>query len=1160
MAPVKYGQTPWGKWFIDTLESYDVGPRLGRGKTYANTGKVLQLDICGDTVCAKVKGSYNPFYKVQIEFPTLSKESQDAITKIIKDSPSILSSILQGDLPLDFLLEMKKQKIDLIPNRWGQMRKKCSCPDDVTTCKHIAALYYVLSKHIDTDPYILFTLGGLDIKNIAGKAGADVEFKLLPPFALEAKKETNSEKLFANTNIVLKEIPSCTNFILALLPKNPPFCGTADFTLVLAEFYHARERYKPWLSASITGREEDRRATANSTWHIECAEFAPLCELTLVQTNVQGALIRHNIYDAYLQFLFFSSETGTPSYSSLFYIFKFVHLLITAGAFFPYPVLKGNELRIIYLALKCIDGINSTINEIAPIALNIPVFVRNREKEYSAHTVFNLLSSTLLSEYVRRIGFAPQRGGEALKDLSALFFNGLGINIAEASSDKKILPLGIARYVTVLNMDFCAYKYTITLSENKSSKDEFKLSMDVFVEEKKYALSEAVKQTGKLEVLKAPTALSAYLPELKILENKKNIALNEDRLVSFLDEASILLTYLGIKIIFPKSLHRELKPRLVLKSDAKADKEGANKTGNVVSYLDLPSLLSFKWEICIGDEVLSEAEFNALLKQKKSVVKFRNQYIRLDAVAAAELFKKAHNSSSLDLGANEILRSYFCGECILSFDAEKVIEKIFLQKTFEKPQFLNAVLRPYQMRGYNWICSLLYSGFGCILADDMGLGKTVQAISVILRLKQDGLLKNKCLLVAPAALLENWDREIKRFTNDALKVTLYHGSGRRLNMYSDIFLTTYQTATRDKVKLIEASFSALFIDEAHLIKNADTKVARTIKEIRSAYKLALTGTPVENRLEDLRSLFDFIIPGYLGGQKEFRTAYRIPIELNRNAEKAEQLQRITSPFLLRRLKTDKNIIADLPEKITTNEYSVLQKEQAALYQSVITDSLEKIEYFSKSEEKNAALKRSAMVLNLLTSLKQICDHPRIYDKESPAVSASSGKTILLMTLVEEMLEAGEKILIFSQYVEMLDCLKIILQKEAGERALLYHGSMSREKRQEVVDDFQNKNAAKIMLVSLRAGGVGLNLTEASRVIHYDLWYNPAVEAQATDRVFRIGQKRNVFVHRLITKNTFEEKIDAIINSKKELADLSIGTGESWLSKMSTEELRQMFSF
>jgi SNF2 family DNA or RNA helicase len=589
----------------------------------------------------------------------------------------------------------------------------------------------------------------------------------------------------------------------------------------------------------------------------------------------------------------------------------------------------------------------------------------------------------------------------------------------------------------------------------------------------------------------------------------------------------------------PKALRNELKPRLVLMSKGK-------DSGSLVTYLGLDTLLSWEWQVAIGDRILNLDDFESLIRQKRDLVRFRDGFVKLNPEELARLLKKTKAAP----GINDFLRAHFSGDSVLSFEAEGIIKKLFTERRFPPPASLTASLRPYQKRGYNWVCSLLLSGFGCILADDMGLGKTIQSIAALLRLKEEGFLENRCLIIAPAALLENWERELSRF-GPSLAVSRYHGAGRKLDGKHDVFLTTYQTAVRDAAKLEKENFSFLIVDEAHLMKNADTRMSQTVKKLRPRFRLALSGTPVENRLEDLRSLFDFILPGYLGTPTEFRQEYRYPIEVLRSPERAEVLRKVTAPFLLRRLKTDKTIIKDLPDKIVTNEYAVLEKEQAALYESIVAETMQKSENLDPKD-------RPALVLYLLTSLKQICDHPRVYDKESPAVSSLSGKAQLLVTLLEEILVNREKALIFSQYVETLDCLSRIITKELGEPVLVYHGGMSQKARSETIGNFQNDPSSRLLLVSLKAGGLGLNLTAASRVIHYDLWYNPAAENQATDRAFRIGQKRNVFVHRFITQNSFEEKIDAMISSKQELAAMTVSSGESWLARMSHAELKALF--
>ncbi|GMO36871.1 MAG: DEAD/DEAH box helicase [Termitinemataceae bacterium] len=1158
MARQKYGISPWGSWFIDVLESYDVGERLGRGKSYANTGKVLSLEIEGGAITAKVSGHYSPFYKIKIEFPPLPESQKDYLLSIIKNSPALLCEISSGSLSAAFLAELKSKSIHLIPQNWQDMKKQCSCPDSVITCKHIAAVYYALSREIDADPYILFTLRGIDLKKIADEYGTVFEFKLQEPFAIKTISANSLSPQPCTTTstetINMSELPASFELISALLPPSPPFSNERDFSILISEFYHTAMRNKFWIANHVDDFSGETEHTASrSKWHIECDPANPFDEVYLIQETLQGNIVKQTPYEAFEQFCFYSMPDGTNSYTFLYYVFKFLNLIVQAQLYYPYPILKNKELKIIWLMFKNNEQIKTTLSTISKIECGLLMLKKN-ELFADGDSVIEIIATHVLIEYVKRLCFVPQNGSIKLFELCNMFFQGSVLDTD--SPTLRSMPASIYRWIAPLNIDFSVYEYTISLKEKKGSTAdiEFCISMDVTINDKKVPLKDAAKKTSSLEVLKPVTALSNYLPQLRILCDKKEVVLSEDVLVKFLDEAGNLLSSLGIQVIFPKNLHRELKPRLILKTDVKS-----KKAVNLTSYLDLSALLEFKWQIAIGGNVLTEQEFAAIVKQKKAVVKFKDQYIRIDPQELALLFKQTQLKKNNINTAQDFLKTYFAGDTLLSFDAEKVIEKIFTEHNFNVPKQLNASLRTYQLRGFNWLLSLLYTGFGCILADDMGLGKTVQTIAVILHLHESGLLKNKCLIVAPAALLENWFMELQKFAPN-LKVNKYHGKGRKFLKSNDIFLTTYQTAVRDKTKMIDAAFSMLVLDEAHLIKNADTRSAKSIKEIHSTYKIALSGTPVENRLEDMRSIFDFIIPGYLGTSAEFRDNFRIPIEVMRNKEKAQELQKITSPFLLRRLKTDKTIISDLPEKITTNEYSYLEKEQAALYESVIKDNLDKLDRLDRLDNTNNQKSiRSAMILTLLTSLKQICNHPRVYDKESPAISALSGKCTLLLALLDDILKSGEKVLIFSQYVETLECLQKIIHNEAGEAALMYHGGLTQGKRSEIVNDFQTDPAYKIMLISLRAGGLGLNLTAANRVIHYDLWYNPAVEAQATDRVFRIGQKQNVFVHRFITKNTFEEKIDAIISSKKELAEMSLQTGESWLNKMSQEELRDLFT-
>jgi len=444
-------------------------------------------------------------------------------------------------------------------------------------------------------------------------------------------------------------------------------------------------------------------------------------------------------------------------------------------------------------------------------------------------------------------------------------------------------------------------------------------------------------------------------------------------------------------------------------------------------------------------------------------------------------------------------------------------------------------------------------GFGSLIADDMGLGKTVQVIATILKFKQEGkLVDEKALVIVPTTLLTNWVKEIEKFA-PALKPAVFHGAARELDLTGcDLLLTTYGTVRSDLKLLKPLKWSLLVVDEAQNIKNPATAQTKAVKSLTAVFRIAMTGTPVENRLSEYRSIMDFLNPGYLGSEKRFDEEFTKPIQLNHDQTKAALFRKITAPFILRRLKTDKSIISDLPDKIENNHYCTLTGEQAAVYQNIVDNALPGIGQVE-------GIQRRGMLLKMITSLKQICNHPDNLMKQGNAIPEKSGKSLMLMELLTQIREAGEKTLIFTQYREMGDVLIKMIHRQFGLEPLFLHGGTTRSQRDSMVEDFQTRRNRWIFILSLKAGGTGLNLTGASHVIHYDLWWNPAVESQATDRAYRIGQEKNVMVNRLITRGTFEEKIDDMLKSKKTLANLTVGTGEKWIGDLTNRELKEIFT-
>ena len=485
--------------------------------------------------------------------------------------------------------------------------------------------------------------------------------------------------------------------------------------------------------------------------------------------------------------------------------------------------------------------------------------------------------------------------------------------------------------------------------------------------------------------------------------------------------------------------------------------------------------------------------------------------------------------------------------------------------TIKQPASLHGQLRPYQLKGVSWLAFLEQYGFGACLADDMGLGKTIELIALLLHERssqQNGSKPNRnpALLICPMSIVGNWQKELERFA-PSLNVMVHHGherlSGEAFEQearQNDIVITTYALALRDQEHLATIDWEYVVVDEAQNIKNDEAKQTKAIKKLEARHRIALTGTPVENRLAELWSIMEFLNPGYLGSGTDFRKNFAIPIERYRDADRSESLKRLIQPFVLRRLKTDKSIIADLPDKMEMKVFCNLTQEQASLYEAVVKEMMAKI------EEAEEGIERKGLVLSTLLKLKQVCNHPAQFVADGSALEGRSGKLARLEEMLEEVLAAGDKALIFTQFAEMGKLLRAYLQERLGCETLFLHGGTPKKQRDIMVQRFQEeRRGAQLFILSLKAGGVGLNLTAANHVFHFDRWWNPAVENQATDRAFRIGQKKNVQVHKFVCIGTLEERIDMMIEQKRELANSIVGSGENWLTEMSTTQLKELFA-
>ena len=585
----------------------------------------------------------------------------------------------------------------------------------------------------------------------------------------------------------------------------------------------------------------------------------------------------------------------------------------------------------------------------------------------------------------------------------------------------------------------------------------------------------------------------------------------------------------------------------------------------------LGDIVRFDWEVALGDATLTLEELEALARLKAPLVKVRGQWVEVNADeirGAVEFWKKKSSDTAtvgqviqMAVGTTERVRGFDFKGVTATGWVGALLDQLEGRVAFTEipaPRHFAGTLRPYQVRGYSWLAFLRAWGLGACLADDMGLGKTIQTLALIQR-DWEANGKRPVLLACPTSVVNNWLKEAARFTPD-LPVMVHHGVERKKGAAfrrdaekQAMVISTYALLHRDLEHLQPIAWGGLILDEAQNIKNPETKQAKAARSLISGYRAALTGTPVENNVGDLWSIMEFLNPGLLGTQAEFKRNFFLPIQAEQDPEAAARLKRITGPFILRRLKTDKTVIADLPEKMEMKVFCTLTREQASLYAAVVRDA-------EKTLDASEGIQRKGVILATLSKLKQVCNHPTQFLGDNSAIPGRSGKLARLTEMLEEILEVGDRALVFSQFAEMGKILQQHLQETFGREVLFLHGGVPKRQRDRMVERFQNEEAdPPVFILSLKAGGTGLNLTRASHVFHFDRWWNPAVENQATDRAFRIGQVRDVQVHKYVCAGTLEERIDEMIERKKEIAEQVVGTGEGWLTKLSNQELKHIFA-
>ena len=1158
-----YGQTWWGAQWLNALSQIDYDNRIPRGRSYANKGAVTKIEIQHGKIHARIKGSRPRPYSANIEVPEMPRQQTKALLDALALDPVIISKMLNRELDPAVLERARMLKVDIFPARWKDLSMRCSCPDWAVPCKHLAAVIYLISREIDGNPFMVFALKGVDLaqelkaRHIAIEREAEaalptVDALLCPPHQGAASgRDAPGQEGYAALDYSI--LPNLAASLVSVLPANPTFFQHGNF----------RNIYEKVMKRVIRSARVALEAAAEAGDAMPA--IAPIDKPRIVldseyQPMLAGLTTRERWPD-FISALQRLTEADLPDLQpevAAMYHARMTSLhLLAQGAVLPQVFdadKSGVGMR--WLPAMLDETVHALTGQLAKLLPSGLLTYRNGHKEVnlSGEAQAIALCGLFLDEFIRRWSDASTERPLGNKLLDLFFgggctrFDGPGEGAVEA---------GVQLWLSRFHIGQHTYAPVLRLEEDGTG---FGLSLGVVARDAPLQepvpfaslLTDHAWQASRYGVLQTTSLLAEFFPAFNSYISAgaaTPIPLKPEALPAFLFDTLPIIRLLGIRALLPKALDRMLRPRLSMKV--------SGKNIGTSGYINANDIFSFDWTVAIGSMQLTRVEFEELIKTAHGVVRFKSEYVYLDPAEIERLqlqLEKPPRTTATELLRIALTEEYLGTPIALDAQAHDIIRELTEIGDVQLPGALNAILRPYQERGYAWLYRNIRAGFGSVIADDMGLGKTLQVIVTLLKLKEEGSLNEaKALVIVPTSLLTNWTKEIARFA-PTLTAGVFHGTTRGLKKERpDVLLTTYGMARTDLLKLKTQSWRIVIVDEAQNIKNPAAAQTKAVKAIPAQAFVALTGTPVENRLSEYWSIMDFANRGFLGNLTSFTREFAVPIQSHHDHHAVHRFKRVTSPFLLRRLKSDKSIISDLPDKIEQNQYCELTREQIALYESVVREALQVINGESDT------FQRQGLVLQMIMALKQICNHPAQYLKKGDTGANLSGKAALFLDLLEPIYATHEKVLVFTQFREAGELLSKWIKARFSREPQFLHGGVARQMRDTMVERFQNDRTERVFLLSLKAGGTGLNLTAAANVIHFDLWWNPAVEAQATDRAYRIGQQHNVQVHRLITRATFEERINDMIQSKRDLADLTVGIGEKWIGNLSNAELKDVFS-
>ena len=1078
-------------WFDTITEKYL--------KKYYNYDKILHtykkmgsITIKDNIVSCSIKNDNNEYNRVSIEFELFSDDERRKIIEAINNVSVNKFKLINKTIPDDLL----NLGIKILPDSLDDLIINCSVENNIID---IISVLKFFNKKLQDNPFLIFKMKGLDLRMSTEYDAKSIE----DIFKFNFKSQNNE--------ISLTDLYDVST-VLLMNPHYPTKSFDfiySDLVSFLNEQIELLKIHSPPLNNTGISFESDMFFNVDSDYNL--SDFS----------ERDFFILLNEIRDC---------EDISYSWRFLVDILELTYDLIGYNAVMPQLFLNDDVVRIRWIPSFFDDNVlNLCKSYYSGCPDNLITFDNNViSRENQVIILVSVIIKGLI-DYLAEIDefkISSRNVSDIVKNLLLTKPHKL------KSRRNNATVQNIVKNISVFYLKELDYSYAIFIDDN------FNVKIKIKTDDKYKSINEA--SEDELRHMSVIYNLFTYFKIENVMY--EDVFLSNHELLIFIRKIRPLLKYLNVELNCSFDII-ESSMTLVLDTNL-------NKNNFILSRIN-----DIRWLVRLDDTTVTLSEFDACGDDSSEIIKIRDKCYFFNDGYKYRVLKGNVWFFNREFEVNRVLqlallKRYGGIEFELSDNFNNLLS---VSTLYDPPVSLTGELRPYQKLGYSWLVQNMKSGFGSILADDMGLGKTVQVLSAILYLKENRYFDDDSVLViVPPTLISNWEREILKFTPD-LSYYIYHGQGRVFPVDTyDIVLTSYAVVRNDLELFLDIDWLVCVIDEAQNIKNPNIQQTKSIKSISAISKVALTGTPIENRLMDYWSIFDFVNKGYLSDMKDFKSNYVVPIEKLEDERVLNNLKTIAKPFVLRRLKTDSDIKRELPEKFVNDIYCDLTKKQVKLYNFILNGIFEDI-------EKSKGIERKGMILKIITALKQTCNHPAQYlNSNNPGIK-ESGKMELLINILENILDVDEKVIIFTQYVKMGEIIQDLVSKKFKLDVLFLHGSQSRKEKSRIVRSFQEDASFKILVATLKTGGIGLNLTAAHNVIHYDLWWNPAIENQATDRVHRIGQKNDVMVYRFITKGTLEEEIDRIIKNKNDLAGKAISNDETFITEMSNEELRKILS-